>query len=105
MLEHLRNQPGVLPRLPSFRACSFRLTGPFNGRRACAVSRLTLDADLCSHMPPTRFHRFADVLFDFLEVLAAGVTVRVHCVATLASEQLIDRQSGALAEDVPQRHV
>lgn len=56
-------------------------------------------------MPVALFHKRADGIFDFLEVAAARVVVRVDRAASLAAEQLIQRQPGSFAQDIPQRNV
>src|SRR5207247_3313990 len=61
--------------------------------------------DLHADVPPTRLLGRDHRLFHILKRAAVGVPIGVDRIAALATEELIDRQAGALADDVPQRHV
>src|SRR5262249_45974045 len=44
-------------------------------------------------------------LFDLLKVRSAGVAIGIDRLPALTAQELIDRKTGTLAEDVPQSHV
>ncbi len=67
------------------------------GRAAAVV------AQLHAHVAVTFGQDRLGVVEHFADRGAVGVRVRRHRLATLAAEQHVQRQSGALAQDVPQR--
>ena len=109
--EQLRQHAYVgrpIPRSPAgWSGRSLRRPSPprFCVAAARPVGREPGHAALHAHVAEARRHALACVVLDLLEVAAARVVVAVRAVADLAAEQLVERQAGALAENVPQRDV
>ena len=107
LAEELRRVPQIQRRVPDFLVgqplgCGLVVKVALGHAVGLVESRHAgLHADrLVAHLDvaPDGFDRFA-------VIAAVGVTVDHHPVTASAAEQLIDRHAGALALDVPQRHV
>src|SRR5207249_3939063 len=72
----------------------------FAGKMLGAVT-----AHLDAHMAEALFDLRAHAVFDLLEVRATGVAIAIDGEPALPAQQLINGHAGALAFDVPQRHV
>src|SRR5690606_20794052 len=62
-------------------------------------------AALRTHRPETLLDEPADRVARFGDVAAVGMAVDQGALARAAAEQLVERQPGHLAEDVPERDV
>src|SRR5439155_21135055 len=60
---------------------------------------------LNANMPHALIMELSAGFLDLGEGRARGMSVSINRFAALASKKLIDRQAGALAENVPQSHV
>ncbi len=107
--EQLRQHPHVTGGFPDrtrVRRADGLVCGSARWRlTARAVRGQPRDAPLHAHVAEPGGHALARVVGDLGEVASAGVVVAVGPVANLAAEHLVQRQPGALAEDVPQRDV
>src|SRR3954468_21047487 len=109
MLEQLRHQAAIRLRIPGLDAVVIafgRIVAPNTlSRAARAVRRLARHANLHTNMPITLrlipFHAF----FDRLQRRSAGMAVGIDRFPALAAEELIRRQAGSLAKNVPEGHI
>lgn len=65
----------------------------------------TVSAHLRAHVPVSFVHVFPDVLGHFFAVAPVGMRVERNRITHLATDQLVYGHAGALAFDVPQRHI
>src|SRR5262245_32338951 len=125
MLEHLGDEAAVGLGIPRIDAVVVALgLSPSLGRTAGlssslslrslraaataparAISRLPWHADLHANVPVALRLVAPDALFDRFQRVAAGVAIGIDGPAALAAENLVERQAGPLAEDVPQGHI
>ena len=110
VLEELRQHPHVRSGSQIARGlvgpiASSRISRRVGYRGPRTVARVAGRRHLHAHVAEAPLHAGARVLFDLGEAVAARVVVAVGAVTHLAAEQLIERHAGALALDVPERHV